>query len=198
MKLPRDFKNLVNEIEKLPGLGPKSALRLGLFLIESKDSNASALAMSLLNAKKNLKYCEECGALSDDQICEICSSHERDHSRICVVENIIDMLAIERANFFDGIYHILGGVISPLDDIGEDQIALKKLLSRIEDVEEIIFALPASLEADATFLILKESICRVKPQIKFTKVAIGLPVGSNIDYADSLTLIRSFENRITV
>lgn len=198
MKLPRDFKNLVNEIEKLPGLGPKSALRLGLFLIESKDSNASALAMSLLNAKKNLKYCEECGALSDDQICEICSSHERDHSRICVVENIIDMLAIERANFFDGIYHILGGVISPLDDIGEDQIALKKLLSRIENVEEIIFALPASLEADATFLILKESICRVKPQIKFTKVAIGLPVGSNIDYADSLTLIRSFENRITV
>lgn len=197
MKLPRDFKNLVNELEKLPGLGPKSALRLGLFLIESKDSNASALAMSLVNAKKNLKYCEECGSLSDDQICEICSSNERDHSRICVVENIIDMLAIERANFFDGIYHILGGVISPLDEIGEDQIALEKLLSRIEDVEEIIFALPASLEADATFLILKESICRVKPQIKFSKVAIGLPVGSNIDYADSLTLIRSFENRIT-
>lgn len=196
MKLPKEFKNLVNEIEKLPGIGPKSALRLALFLVESKWSNASALASSIINAKNKLKHCKICGALSDDEVCDICASHDRDKTKICVVENIIDMIAIERANFFNGVYHILGGLISPLDDITEDQLNIEQLIKRLHGVNEVIFAIPASLEADATFLILKEAIHKVDPKISLTKVAIGLPVGSNIDYADSLTLIRSFENRV--
>jgi len=196
MKLPKYFKNLVNEIEKLPGLGPKSAMRLGLHLVNSKDSNAAALTNALSEARNKIQFCKECGALSDSNICEICSSPDRDATKICIVENIIDMLAIERASFFNALYHVLGGVISPLDDIGIAELNLQKLLDRLEKVEEIIYALPSSVESDATFLLLKEAVIKIKPEMKFTKVAIGLPIGSNIDYADSLTLIRSFENRV--
>jgi len=197
MKLPRYFKNLVNEIEKLPGLGPKSAMRLGLYLVQDKDSNAAAIVNALGDARTNIQFCKECGALSDSDICEICSSHERDKSKICIVENIIDMLAVERANFYNGLYHVLGGVVSPLEDVSLSELNIDKLMERLEPVNEIIYALPSSIEADATFLLLKDLITKIKPEMKFTKVAIGLPVGSNIDYADSLTLIRSFENRIS-
>jgi recombination protein RecR len=196
MKLPKDFKFLINELEKLPGLGPKSAMRLAIHLIQDKDSNAIALASALSQAKKNTRYCKNCGALSDDEICEICSSHDRDHSKICVVENIVDLLAIERAGFYNGLYHVLGGVVSPLDGVDESEINLEGLYRRLDRIAEIIFALPSSIEADATFLIMRERIEEVNPGIKLSKVAIGLPVGSNIDYADNLTLIRSFENRV--
>lgn len=196
MKLPKDFKMLVNELEKLPGVGNKSATRLALHLIQSRDSNAIALANAISGAKRNTKYCSQCGALTDENICEICSSNERNTRKICIVENIVDLLAIERAGFYEGLYHVLGGLISPLEGIDESEINLESLMGRLENVEEIIYALPSSLEADATFLVIKEKVEDVKPNISFTKVAIGLPVGSNIDYADSLTLIRSFENRV--
>jgi recombination protein RecR len=196
MKLPKDFKFLINELEKLPGLGPKSAMRLAIHLIQDKESNAIALASALSQSKKNTKYCKFCGAFSDEDMCEICSSHERDRSKICIVENIVDLLAVERAGFYNGLYHVLGGVVSPLDGIDESEINLEGLYTRLDRAEEIIFALPSSIEADATFLIMQERILEVKPNIKLSKVAIGLPVGSNIDYADNLTLIRSFENRV--
>lgn len=196
MKLPKYYKNLVNEIEKLPGFGQKSAMRLALFLITSKDSNAASLVKVLSEAMNKIQFCSVCGALSDGNICEICSSPDRDNTKICIVENIIDMLAIERANFFNGLYHVLGGVVSPLEDIQASDLNLHSLLNRLDNVVEVIYALPASVESDATFLLLKELVISKKPEIKFTKVAIGLPVGSHIDYADSLTLIRSFENRI--
>ena len=196
MKLPKDFKFLINELEKLPGLGPKSAMRLAIHLIQDKESNALALASAMSQAKKNTRYCKVCGAFSDDEICEICADGQRDHTKICIVENIVDLLAIERAGFFNGLYHVLGGVVSPLEGIDETEINLESLYSRLENVEEIIFALPSSIEADATFLIMKERIEEVNSTTNLSKVAIGLPVGSNIDYADNLTLIRSFENRV--
>lgn len=196
MKLPKDFKLLINELEKLPGLGAKSATRLALHLVQDKDSNAISLATALAQAKKNTRYCKECGALSDSELCEICSSPERDRRKICIVENIVDLLAVERAGFYDGLYHVLGGVISPLEGVDENEINLNSLEQRLKGVEEIIYALPSSIESDATFLVLKDLVERVNPNIRFTKVAIGLPVGSNIDYADNLTLIRSFENRV--
>lgn len=196
MKLPKDFKVLISELEKLPGLGNKSATRLALHLVQSKDSNAVSLANAMSQAKKNTKYCSLCGALSDSEVCEICSSHERDRRKICIVENIVDLLAVERAGFYEGLYHVLGGVVSPLEGIDESEINMKSLAGRLDGVEEIIYALPSSVESDATFLILKEIIHEVSPSINFSKVAIGLPVGSNIDYADNLTLIRSFENRV--
>jgi recombination protein RecR len=196
MRLPKDFKFLINELSKLPGLGEKSATRLALHLVQAKDSNALALASSLSQAKKNTRYCKQCGALSEDEVCEICSSSDRDTRRICVVENIIDLLAIERAGFYDGLYHVLGGVVSPLEGVDESEINLESLYKRLEGVKEIIFALPSSIESDATFLIMKDRIQQTHPDIHLSKVAIGLPVGSNIDYADNLTLIRSFENRV--
>ncbi len=196
MKLPKDFKYLINELEKLPGLGPKSATRLAIHLVQDRESNALALANALNLAKKNTKYCKLCGAFSDSELCEICSNFERDHARICVVENIVDLLAFERAGFYNGLYHVLGGVVSPLEGVDESEINLNALYERLDQVQEIIFALPSSIEADATFLIMKERVLELNPAIELTKVAIGLPVGSNIDYADNLTLIRSFENRV--
>jgi recombination protein RecR len=196
MKLPRDFKFLVNELEKLPGLGPKSAMRLALHLVQAKDSNALALSGALNQAKKNTRYCKICGALSDSPVCDICGSIERDKSQICIVENIVDLLAIERAGFYNGLYHVLGGVVSPLEGVEESDINLESLYTRLNSVKELIFALPSSIESEATFLIIKDKIGKLFPDIALSKVAIGLPVGSNIDYADNLTLIRSFENRI--
>jgi recombination protein RecR len=196
MKLPKDFKVLISELEKLPGVGAKSATRLALHLVQAKDSNAISLANALAQAKKNTKYCKQCGALSDSDICEICSSPERDQRKICIVENIVDLLAIERAGFYEGLYHVLGGLISPLEGVDESEINMASLLNRLEGVDELIYALPSSIEADATFLILREHIQEINVNANFTKVAIGLPVGSNIDYADNLTLIRSFENRV--
>lgn len=196
MKLPKDFKNLVNEIEKLPGVGSKSAMRLALHLVQDRESNANSLASALTSAKKCIRYCSVCGALSDDEICDICSDPERNQEKICVVESIVDMIAIERAAFYDGVYHVLGGVISPLEDIDDSQINLESLYSRLKNAKELIFSLPSSVESDATFLIIREEALKINPELKMTKVAIGLPIGSNIDYADSLTLIRSFENRI--
>jgi len=195
MRLPKDFKFLVNELEKLPGLGPKSAMRLAIHLVQAKDSNAIALAHSLAQAKKNTRYCKQCGALSDNELCDICLSDDRDHTKICIVESIVDLLAIERAGFYHGLYHVLGGVISPLEGIEEEDINLESLYHRVERVTEIIFALPSSIESEATYLVMKERIGIINPEIILSKVAIGLPVGSNIDYADNLTLIRSFENR---
>jgi recombination protein RecR len=196
MRLPKVFKNLVNEIEKLPGVGQKSAMRLALSLVQDEDSNALSLASALTDARKNIEYCSICGTLADGEICDICSDPKRDQSRICVVENVIDMLAIERAGFYEGVYHVLGGVISPLDNIDESSINIDGLIKRLNNVNEIIFSLPSSVEADATFLITKDSVQKAGFSPKFTRVAVGLAVGSNIDYADSLTLIRSFENRV--
>jgi recombination protein RecR len=195
MRLPKDFKYLINELEKLPGIGSKSATRLAIHLIQAKDSNAMALSSALSSAKRNTQYCKRCGALSDSDVCEICSSNERDAMKICVVESIVDLLAIERAGFYNGLYHVLGGVISPMEGVEESDINIESLYSRLDGVQEIIFALPSSIESEATFLVIKDRVERIDPTIKLSKVAIGLPVGSNIDYADNLTLIRSFENR---
>ncbi|MFW5720227.1 MAG: recombination mediator RecR [Candidatus Dojkabacteria bacterium] len=197
MKLPRDFKVLVNELEKLPGVGHKSATRLALFLVQAQDSNALSLAQSLQEAKKNLRYCEACGALSDEAVCEICAGYDRDRTKICIVENIVDLLAVERTGFYNGLYHVLGGVISPLEGVDETSINLESLFPRLDAVNEVIYALPSSIEADATFMVIKERIHAGNPDIQISKVAIGLPIGSSIDYADDLTLIRSFENRIS-
>ncbi len=196
MKLPKVFKNLVNEIEKLPGVGQKSAMRLALSLVQDIDSNALALAQALKDAKTNINYCSICGNLSEGDLCEICADLNRDQRRICVVESLIDLLAIERAGFFEGVYHVLGGVVSPLDNMDESSINIEGLTRRIENVNEVIFSLPSSVEADATFLIIKDTVQRAGYSPKFTRVAVGLAIGSNIDYADALTLIRSFENRI--
>jgi recombination protein RecR len=196
MKLPKSLKNLANEIEKLPGIGQKTAMRLAINLITNKNSNSRSLASAINEAVKNIKYCEICNNLSSEDICDICSDIHRSKSKICIVKDLIDLIAIERASFYDGVYHVLGGVISPLENIDENSISLDKLLGRLDGVDEIIFSLSPSVEADATYLIIKDLIHKKGYNPKFTKVAVGLSMGASVDYADSLTLIRSFENRL--
>lgn len=199
MKLPKSFSVLVGELGRLPGVGKRTAMRLALFLLESKDSNAHELTKAINEAKQKVTYCKRCFAITDntDSICNICSSHDRDRDRLCVVQSVSDLLAIEDAGFYDGLYHVLGGVISPLEGISEKNLTLNKLYSTLEsdNIKEIVYALPSSVEADATLLIIKERVLQIKPDIKLSRVAIGLPIGGHLDYADDLTIIKAFENR---
>ncbi len=201
MLLPKSFLVLVNEIEKLPGIGSKTAFRLALHLLLSSDSNINTLAKAISDAKQNIKVCEICGNLaeSDNSLCEICNDAKRDKSIICIVENIQDLIAIERTDHYNGIYHVLGGLISPVENIDESDINLDSLIKRIKDVEvrELIYAIPRSLEADATFIIIKQRLKELSIDTKLTRFATGLPVGGHIDYVDSITLIQSFENRVS-
>lgn len=199
--LPGYFKNLVNEISKIPGIGTKTALRIALFLLKNDKNDSLRLANSIVEALNSLQICYVCGILSEGNLCKICTSHERDHSVVCVVESFVDFLAIERAGFYKGVYHILGGLVSPIEGIDQNSINIEKLYGRLKEpskVKELILALPSSLEGDATVLLIKNYIDKMNPNIKLTRVAMGLPVGVNPDYADDLTLIKSFENRVNV
>lgn len=196
MKLPLYLLELVNEIQKLPGIGNKTATRLALFLLQSKSSNSISLANKLIEGKNRVRLCNQCGALSEDNLCPVCSDIKRNRSRICIVETISDMIAIEKTGYYDGLYHVLGGVVSPVDSIYESDLNIKSLFSRLEDVNEIIFAIPSGIESDTTFLILKKRLNSEFPKIRVSRVAVGLPIGGNIDFIDDLTLIKAFENRI--
>lgn len=199
MLLPKYFKKLVNEIEKIPGIGNRTAWRIALFLLNSPTQVSYDLANAIIYAAKQKKFCKICGALSTNDICEICVSSTRDKTKICVIENLADLLAIESASFYNGLYHILGGLISPIENITEADIKIKELYQRInEDVKELIFALPVNLEADATFLVIKNYIQENFNWIKLSRISVGLPVGSNIDLIDKITLLRSFENRMSL
>lgn len=200
MLLPKSFLVLVNEIEKLPGIGSKTAFRLALHLLLSSDSNISTLAKAILDAKQNIKVCQICGNLTEsDSICEICKDAKRDKGIICIVENIQDLIAIERTDHYKGIYHVLGGLISPVENIDESDINLDSLIQRVKNVEvkELIYAIPRSLEADATFIIIKQRLKELGIKTRLTRFATGLPVGGHIDYVDNITLIQSFENRVS-
>lgn len=197
MFIPKYIKRLVNEIEKIPGIGNRTAWRIALFLLNADKNVSKNLAAAILNAVEVKRNCKICGAFSDVDVCQICSSQVRDRSKICVVETLADLLALETASFYDGLYHILGDLISPIDNVTEENIRIKELYNRIDhNIKELIFALPINLEADATFLIIKNYVQENFNWVKVSKIAVGLPVGSNIDLIDKMTLLRSFENRV--
>ncbi|MCX8035386.1 MAG: recombination mediator RecR [Candidatus Dojkabacteria bacterium] len=201
MVLPKSFLALVNEIEKLPGIGSKTAFRLALHLLLSSDSNISNLAKAITDAKNNIRICHICGNLAEsDDLCEICKDPRRNQSVICVVETIQDLVAIERTDHYKGLYHVLGGLISPVENIDENDINLDLLIKRTKEknIKEIIYAVPRSLEADATFIMMKQRLRDSNIDVKLTRFATGLPVGGHIDYVDSITLIQSFDNRVSV
>lgn len=187
--------NLVDQLAKLPGIGRKSAQRLAFHILKQSDKEARLLADAILEAKEKIRYCSVCYNLTDQEVCPICRNPNRDSSIICVVEDARDVMALERADQFHGLYHVLHGAISPMDGIGPDQLKIKELLQRLQTnpAQEVIIATNTSIEGEATAMYLSNLL---KPLgIKVTRIAQGLPVGGDIQYADDVTLARAFEGR---
>ena len=190
------IEQAVAEVAKLPGIGKKSALRVVLYLLKQDLSETVMLADALQKLRADIKYCSECHNIADREVCEICSSHKRDETVLCVVEDIRDVMAIENTDQFFGKYHVLGGIISPMDGIGPDDLNIESLVSRIQKVkivEEVILALPATVEGDTTAFFLTKKLQPLK--VKISSIARGVPIGSELEYTDEITLGRSIMNR---
>lgn len=185
---------LIEELSKLPGIGRKSAQRLAFHILDMKGSDVAELAKAIVNAKKNTKHCKTCGNLTEGELCSICSSIKRDFSTICVVEDVRDIAAMERTKEYKGVYHVLHGTISPLDGIGPDEINIKNLIIRLSaDIKEVIIATNPTIEGEATAVYISRLI---KPMgIKVTRIAHGIPMGGDIEYADEVTLMKAMEGR---
>lgn len=195
MIYPKSIAALIEHFQKFPSVGPKSAQRMAFYMLRMPESEVQKFAQALLDAKRNTRTCEVCFNLSTTSPCEICTNPKRDRSTICVVAETKDLIAIEKTNEFKGLYHVLQGLISPMDGIGADDIRIKELLSRLtsEEVKEIILALPPSVEGEATSLYLTKLI---KPfGIKISRIAFGLPVGADLEYADEITIAKAIEGR---
>lgn len=195
MIYPKSIATLIEHFQKFPSIGPKSAQRMAFYLLRMPISEVEKFAQSMIDAKQNTKTCEICFNLSASTPCEICSSPQRDRSTICVVAETKDLIAVEKTNEYKGLYHVLQGLISPMDGIGADDIRIKELLTRLtnEEVKEVILALSPSVEGEATSLYLSKLI---KPfGIKISRIAFGLPVGSDLEYADEITIARAIEGR---
>jgi recombination protein RecR len=188
------FRKLIEELKKLPGVGPKSAQRLAFYVLESSLEDVSKLAEAMLEAKRSLKHCSTCFNITDRDPCGICSDRSREHSLLCVVSEPKDLMAIERTHEYHGIYHVLGGVISPLNGFGPESLRIKELLERVKtDVSEIVLALNPTTEGEATALYLTRLLAPLGKKV--TRIAYGLPIGSDLDYADEATLTKAFEGR---
>ena len=189
------IQDLIDELGRLPGIGPKSAQRIAFHIIQSERVDISRLADVLRTVKEKVKFCTECGNISEEELCRICRDPRRDPSQICVVEESKDVLAIEKTREFKGTYHVLGGAISPIDGVGPENLKIKELMTRLSEttIGEIIIATDPNLEGEATATYLTRLI---KPLgIKVSRLASGLPVGGDLEYADEITLGRAFEGR---
>ena len=188
---------LIEELGKLPGIGPKSAGRLAFHIMNMPQDQVKKLSDTIISAKTNVHYCKECCTLTDNEICPICASDKRDHSTIMVVENTRDLMAYEKTGKYEGVYHVLHGAISPMLGIGPDDIRLKELMARLQgDVKELIIATNSSLEGETTAMYISKL---VKPTgIKVSKIASGVPVGGDLEYIDEVTLLRALEGRTEI
>ncbi len=192
---PKPLAKLINELSKLPGIGTKSAQRLAFHILALEDREAGQLAEAITTAKREMKYCSVCGNLTDEDPCAICSDPSRREDVICVVESPRDVMAMERIKEFNGLYHVLHGVISPMEGIGPEDINLKSLIGRLQasDVKELIIATNPNIEGEATAMYIARLI---KPAgIKVSRIAHGIPVGGDLEYADEVTLLKSLEGR---
>ncbi len=189
-----EVNRLIEELGHLPGIGSRSAQRLAFYIIGMPEDRAQALSDSIINAKKKIKYCKECFTITDNELCPICSSGTRDKKTIMVVESPRDMAAYERTGKYEGVYHVLHGVINPSQGIGPQDIKLKELMIRLrEDVDELIIATNSSVEGEATAMYISKM---VKPAgIKVTRIASGVPVGGDLEVTDEVTLMRALEGR---
>lgn len=195
MQYTKPLANLVEFFQKFPGIGPKSAQRMAFHLLKMPLGEIERFSQILVESKKTIHYCEVCFNMSATNPCEICQSPKRDRTTICVVAETKDLIAIEKTHEYQGLYHVLQGVMSPIDGIGAEDIRIKELLQRVakDDIQEVILALSPSVEGEATSLYLNKLI---KPfNIKISRIAFGLPVGSDLEYADEITLARAIEGR---
>ena len=192
------LENAVNQFAKLPGIGKKTALRLVLHLIQQNVKDVTFFTETINTLRTQIKFCTKCHNISDTSICNICNNSSRKQQLICVVENIRDVIAIESTQQFNGVYHVLGGIISPLDGIGPEQLNIETLINRtkIENTTEIIFALNANIQGDTTIYYIAK---KLQPHaIKITTIARGISFGGELEYADEMTLAKSISNRIPV
>ncbi len=194
--IPKNIQAAIEEFSKLPGIGPKSAERLVFHLLKKPEAEVARLGESVLALKKEIRYCNNCQHLTTEELCDICKSEGRSKETVCIVEDSLDLMALEKTNEYKGQYHVLHGIISPVDGIGPDELTIAELIKRAKDgeIKEMIFALNPSMEGEATAAYISRY---VKPlNIKITRIARGIPVGGNLEYADSQTLKRAMEGRM--
>jgi recombination protein RecR len=192
------LEKAVNEFAKLPGIGKKTALRLVLHLIKQDAGDVNSFSQAIAHMRNEIKFCSRCHNISDTAICNICSNRSRRQEMLCVVENIRDVIAIESTQQFNGLYHVLGGIISPLDGIGPEQLTIDSLVARVEKeaIAEIIFALNANIQGDTTIYYIGKKLKQFP--VKITTIARGIAFGGELEYADEMTLAKSISNRIPV
>ena len=192
------LENAVNEFAKLPGIGKKTALRLVLHLLKQHNNDVSQFSEVISRMRSEIKFCQRCFNVADADICSICANSMRKQEVICVVENIRDVIAIESTQQFNGTYHVLGGIISPLDGIGPDQLTIESLVNRVqkENTEELIFALNPTIQGDTTIYYIQKKLQHLN--VRITTIARGIAFGGELEYADEMTLARSLQNRLPV
>jgi recombination protein RecR len=198
MQIAEPLQILIDELNKLPSIGKKTAQRLALYILKNDREYVDRLTNAMIDVKEKIHFCSICFNLATEEICSICANPKRDKSLICVVEEASDIIAIEKTNEYNGLYHVLGGVLNPLDGIGPDTLKIAELINRIKDggIKEIVLALNPDAEGDSTSLFIAKLITPYG--IKITRIARGLPIGSNLEYADEATIGRAFLGRISV
>lgn len=198
MKYPVSIQNLIDSFKKLPGIGEKTAERLALSILDESDEDVELFSKSLIDTKTKIVRCKECNNLSEDDLCEICKNKNRNKKVMCVVEEPKNIILIEKLNIFDGYYHVLDGLISPIDGINPEDLNIDTLIERVKKnkVEELILALKPSIEGETTSLYISKLL--ESDKVKITKLAYGIPLGAEIDYVDSLTLEMALENRMDI
>lgn len=196
--LPKSIQNLINEFGKFPGIGPKTASRLAFYLLKAPNIDLQSFAQAVANLQKDLIYCSSCFNMAESDPCKICADPKRNHNLICVVEDSLDLVAMDQISDFNGVYHVLGGVISPLDGIGPDNLKIAELLKRVSvsEPKEIILATNPSLEGEATAMYIAKQLKTSQfSHVKVTRLARGLPQGADLEYADEFTLTKALEGR---
>ena len=194
--LPENLEEVISQFSRLPGIGPRSAERLAFHLLKSPTDKSLKLSIALKDIKHGINFCRDCFMLTKKELCSICDDNSRDRTTLCIVSDISDLIAIEKTNEFKGIYHILHGHLSPLEGVGPDDLKISELIARIEnspEIKEVILATNPTLEGDATAMFLQDAF--TKFPCKVTRIARGMPVGGDLDYADSLTISRAMQGR---
>ena len=195
--LPKTIRKLIEELSKLPGVGSKTASRLAFFLLKNTDADRQSLAQAVAGLKIGLLFCKQCHNLAEAELCGICSDKTRNQNIICVVEEPLDVVALEAGHSFSGTYHVLGGVISPIDGVGPDNLKIRELFERVQTLDhkiEVILATNPSLEGEGTAMYLARQL-KTFPNVKLSRIAHGLPIGGDIEYADELTIAKALEGR---
>lgn len=198
MQIAEPLQNAIDELSKLPSIGRKTAQRLALFLLKSDRKYVEDLSKSLLDLKEKIRECKICGNISVDEICDICKSPKRDRTTVCIVEESSDVIAIEKTNEYSGLFHVLGGVLSPLSGKGVDDLNIKQLFERIAEgsIIEVILALNPDTEGETTTLYLAKSLKEKYPHLKITRIARGIPIGGDLEFSDDATIGRAVLSRI--